>query len=295
MKISVIIPYKNNPDKLNLILKNLHENQTLPPDEIIVVDDGSIMPLKELKLRFNCVCVENNNPDGQHRAGQARNKGASQATGDILLFQDGDVLLGNHYIENVAAYFKGHAGIISGEYWDIDAQLQALPTDILFDYLSEKEKYYLERSTAGAQLITWLPEAMESRQFAILKTDFADFGGFNESFAGWGCEDTEFFYRIVNKFNRKIYLNRGLYSFHMEHPVDMVSMMDTMKVNAEYFISLYPEVKDKFRLMWDLFDVFGNNKGLRRTYDKVKEIREKTGDQSFGLLPSMRSKGLWRY
>lgn len=301
MKISLIIPFYKKLDVLERILKNINEHQTIKPDEIIIVDDDSGVDLSVLNEKYQFIVIKNNiSEDGQHRAGQARNKGYSQATGDVIIFQDNDVILGRHYIETVKQYFEQDSNrnnILIGNYLDIDSQLQSLNDSILFDYLNDNEAYLLNilDSTPSATLIQWIPEATESRQFAIRKECFKDVGCFNENFVGWGCEDTEFFYRAFKDKGKKIFCNRRLYAFHLEHPVDMVKLMDSMKINAEYFISIYPEVKIRMSHLFNGFDVFGRNKRLRATYNKVKEIREKTGNPNFGLLPCMRAKGLWVY
>lgn len=300
MKISVIIPFFNKLKNLDIVLHNLKNVQTSTPEEIIVVDDDSTEnTLDELKDKYGFINIKTNiSNDGQHRAGQARNRGYSQATGDILIFQDNDVILGKHYIEYVRKYYETQKeGIVTGAYLDIDEQVQGLETDLLFSYLEEHEKfiYGMLDKTPSSEIIKWLPEATESRQFAIPKQMFKEIGCFDEKFIGWGCEDTEFFYRAKKIKNIESFNYRRLYSFHMEHPVDMVVLMDSMKTNAEYFISLYPEIKNRFSFLWSAFDVFGNNKRLRQTYNKVKELREKTGNKDFGKLISMRAKGLWVY
>ena len=89
--ISIIVPTRNRPEKIVTCLQALSA-QTYPHDrfEVIVVDDGSDVPLApaitpfraSLPLRF----VE------QKRAGPAcaRNNGARHAAGRLLAFTDDD-------------------------------------------------------------------------------------------------------------------------------------------------------------------------------------------------------------
>jgi glycosyltransferase involved in cell wall biosynthesis len=99
--ISVIISTKNRqnflPQALNSCL-----NQTLQPDEIIVIDDGSTdssatqniveMFSKDLKIRL----FRNEVSEGQAKA---RNKGARLATSEVIAFLDDDNYLLSRHLE----------------------------------------------------------------------------------------------------------------------------------------------------------------------------------------------------
>jgi glycosyltransferase involved in cell wall biosynthesis len=86
-KFSVIIPNYNNAKTLERAINSVL-NQTYPPHEIIVVDDGSTDHSREIISKFgNSV-----RPVFQKNQGvsAARNNGVSVATGDWLAFLDAD-------------------------------------------------------------------------------------------------------------------------------------------------------------------------------------------------------------
>ncbi len=222
------------------------------------------------------------------------------ATGDILIFQDNDILLFPHYIELVEIIFYGFKDkrfILDGEFRDIDKWIQKLPKELLFKYIKDNENYLfklLDKKKA-IEFINIIPEVIESRQFAIDRKLFWEIGGFDENFDGWGCEDTEFFYRANKILSITLKRCKRLYSFHLEHPIDMIKLIDDMKRNAEYFIKKHPEAKKRFYRLFEAYNVFGTNKAIERTYNFVKEIREKTNIKDFGIVDGMRYIGYWRY
>jgi glycosyltransferase involved in cell wall biosynthesis len=91
MKISIIIPAYNEAQHIKACLKSL-ANQTLKPQQVIVIDDGStdktLRILSGLKIDNLKLKVLKQQHQG---AATARNYGASQATGQILVFVDADM------------------------------------------------------------------------------------------------------------------------------------------------------------------------------------------------------------
>lgn len=92
MKLSVIIPCKNEEETLPRLLSSLL-NQTVQPDEIIVVDshstDETVRIAKEFSNKLNLKIVTAK----QKGISPARNEGAAVANGDLFLFPDADVTL----------------------------------------------------------------------------------------------------------------------------------------------------------------------------------------------------------
>lgn len=97
---SIIIPVYNRPDELDDLLSSLCK-QTYVHFEVIVVEDGSTIPAKEIVRRYQerldlhyCV-ITNSGP------GMARNHGARQARGEYLLILDSDVVLPSTWLEHI--------------------------------------------------------------------------------------------------------------------------------------------------------------------------------------------------
>ncbi len=101
--ISVIIPTHN---RLDLLQEALHcvQTQSSPVKEIIVVNNGK-RPLDVNVLPKGIKVVEAVQNAG---ASQARNIGASYATGEYLAFLDDDDLWTQNYIKNAKLYITQH-------------------------------------------------------------------------------------------------------------------------------------------------------------------------------------------
>lgn len=90
-KISVVIPTHNRLDGVTSAVFSLTE-QTVLPDEIIVVDDGSSVVVTRAVFggipdSVRTVLLRNDTPRG---ANHARNRGVLSATGDYIAFLDDD-------------------------------------------------------------------------------------------------------------------------------------------------------------------------------------------------------------
>jgi glycosyltransferase involved in cell wall biosynthesis len=86
MRVSVVIPAYENAAGLEECLRALEGGGA---HEIIVVDDGSTDATSEVAERLGAKVIRLERNSG---AGAARNRGAQEATGDVLLFVDSDVV-----------------------------------------------------------------------------------------------------------------------------------------------------------------------------------------------------------
>lgn len=100
MRISVIVPVRDGAATLAPTLRSLL-NQTRPPDEVIVADDGSTDGSAAVALAFAPAVRVLSGPFGGGAA--ARKAGAEVADGDTLLFCDADDLVGPTALEALAA------------------------------------------------------------------------------------------------------------------------------------------------------------------------------------------------
>jgi GT2 family glycosyltransferase len=97
MKYSIIVPVFNRPDEIDELLESL-TRQTFNDFEVIIVEDGSQKPCKEVcdkytdKLNLKYFMKENSGP------GQSRNYGTERSEGEYLLILDSDVVLPENYL-----------------------------------------------------------------------------------------------------------------------------------------------------------------------------------------------------
>jgi len=101
MKISVIIPTYNEQKVIKNCLESLFE-QTLKDFEIIVVDDGSADKTKHVLRNFQFPISNFQLLEQKHMGpGQARNLGAKEAKGEILVFVDADMTFDKNFLRNL--------------------------------------------------------------------------------------------------------------------------------------------------------------------------------------------------
>ena len=100
MKYSIIVPVYNRPDEVDELLESL-SNQTQKDFEVIIVEDGSVKPCKDVCdkyagiLALHYYAKENSGP------GQSRNYGAERAQGDYVIILDSDVVLPTGYLQAI--------------------------------------------------------------------------------------------------------------------------------------------------------------------------------------------------
>lgn len=111
MDISVIIPIRDGNETLARCLSSL-KGSTLPPAEVIVVDDYSREDCSEIVKSFGFKWMRIDKP---REAENARNKGAESSTGQILVFTDCDMVIHPDALEKIHNHFcKDHYAAISG-------------------------------------------------------------------------------------------------------------------------------------------------------------------------------------
>ena len=100
MKYSIIVPVFNRPDEVDELLQSL-VCQTLKDFEVVIVEDGSQKPCKDVcdkyagRLDVKYFLKNNSGP------GQSRNYGAERAKGEYLIVLDSDVVLPEGYLKAV--------------------------------------------------------------------------------------------------------------------------------------------------------------------------------------------------
>jgi len=101
--VSVVIPARDCQETLDRLVASVRA-QRYPAElvEIVVVDDASQPPLV---VPDGAVAVRQED-DGTFGAGRARNAGAVEATGDVLLFLDADLLLGPESLGRMLRWYE---------------------------------------------------------------------------------------------------------------------------------------------------------------------------------------------
>ncbi|MBV1918294.1 MAG: glycosyltransferase [Sphingomonadaceae bacterium] len=111
MKCSVVIRSLNEADRLALTLTSLACQTVMA--EAVVVNDGSsdhtARVVEEFRERLPLTAITHTAPKGRSAASNA---GAAQATGDVLIFLDGDTLAHREFVERHLAAHAARPGLL---------------------------------------------------------------------------------------------------------------------------------------------------------------------------------------
>ncbi|NTW71670.1 MAG: glycosyltransferase family 2 protein, partial [Eubacteriaceae bacterium] len=113
IKLSIIIPARNEEKNLPLLLDDL-KNQTSKIHEIICVDDESDDDTAKMASFYNIKLISlKNKPEGWIGKSWACQKGADAADGDLFLFLDADVRLSSFGINKLLHAYEVNRCTIS--------------------------------------------------------------------------------------------------------------------------------------------------------------------------------------
>ena len=186
IKASVIIPAYNAAKTITNTLTALKE-QTRDDFEVIVVDDGSTDDTTKLVTQFS---EQNSLPVKlfrQENAGPAtaRNHGAGQANGDILIFLDSDCLPAENWIDEMIGPLGED---VAGCYcWNRVRNKES----IVARYVDHEMTRRHERMV-GKDI-----DAISTYSASFLKRVFTECGGFDTQYREASGEDFDLTYSIV--------------------------------------------------------------------------------------------------
>jgi GT2 family glycosyltransferase len=188
--ISVIIPAYNGARTLPVCLQAF-QCQTHPPDEIIVVDDGSIDDTAAVAAGFGVTVLS------QPNAGPAaaRNRGAQAAEGDILLFTDADCAPAPDWVERMVAPFADPS--VAGA----KGAYRTRQRGLIARFVQQEYQDRYDRMAGQAQI-----DFVDTYSAGYRRDIFLEAGGFDTVFLTASVEDQEFSFRLAEGGHRLVYV-----------------------------------------------------------------------------------------
>ncbi len=197
----MVIPVFNSAGYLRRCLESL-EKSARRPLEILVVDDGSTDGTVAVAEEFNVRVLRMEERGGPSKA---RNRGAAEARGDIVLFLDADVCVHADTVERIAHWFVDDPKLdaLFGSYDETPGS-----PDFLSQYRNLMHAFVHQQARSSATTF-W------SGCGAIRRELFLQHGGFDESGERPATEDIELGYRL-HLAGCKIILDRDIRVTHLK-------------------------------------------------------------------------------
>tara|TARA_R110000850_G_scaffold277086_1_gene422481 strand:+ start:230429 stop:231226 length:798 start_codon:yes stop_codon:yes gene_type:complete len=228
-KCTLVTSTYNWPEALELLLLSTMKQSVLP-DEVIVADDGSTEKTRQLIEHFKKIFPVPLHhvwqEDKEFRKAKIMNKAIAKARYDYIVEIDGDIILHPRFVEDHLRFAeKGH--YLFGSRVNIQENL--LPElfakkQTTFHFFSKGIK---KRSRTlrlpflmnFAKSTDTISLKLRGCNMSFWRNDFISINGFNESFEGWGNEDSEMIQRLHNSGIKGKRLKFAGIVYHIYHKV----------------------------------------------------------------------------
>jgi glycosyltransferase involved in cell wall biosynthesis len=230
LRLALAITTYERPDALAAVLDSV-ARQRVSPHEILVADDGSGVATREVIERFRggrAVPVHHvYQPHEGFRLTRLRNLAIAAATGDYLVFVDGDMLLHPEFVAD-------HARLARRGFFTQGVRVlaNAALTRLLLDHpaafptpfsrgVGILRRAYLLHSPAASRIERRIANAfiaLKGCNQGFWRDDLVLANGFNEDMVGWGPEDKELCARLEHAGVRRQTLLSGGIAVHLHHP-----------------------------------------------------------------------------
>lgn len=240
MKISVVIPNYNGEATLPKVLAAL-KSQSHRPDEVIVVDDGStdssLTVLKEFPEVRLVAQVNRGAP-------VARNRGVKEATGEVVIFLDNDIIPTPQFIAEHAKIqqdLNPKLVVVGKTAWD-----PALRITPFMHWLEEGAQFDYRRMSRGEVDF----QSFYTSNLSLKRQFIAD-NPFDEKFNLSGAtayEDTELGFRL-QKLGMRILYNQFALAYH--HEIKDFDLVSKRRFNegrlSRLLYAKHPEIAHYFK------------------------------------------------
>lgn len=189
MSISVIIPTHDRPSLLAEALNSV-ARQTLPPAEVLVVDDlddervRGVIDAMRKGAGHHVTHVRSTSSAG---ASASRNLGARRATGELVAFLDDDDLWDPRYLERAVAGMRATGADVVVTWLNLETDGVRRPGKAIREGLSAEAILGVNPGVTGSNLI-------------VRRQALADVGGWDESL--WVSNDKDLMIRLLDAGHR---------------------------------------------------------------------------------------------
>jgi glycosyltransferase involved in cell wall biosynthesis len=224
-RISLIISTYQNPAALDKVLKGI-EAQTQRPEEILIADDGSGAPTRELIERWQASLKLKHvwHEDKGFRKTIILNRAVVAATGEYIVLLDGDCLPHPEFI-------RDHAALAEKDFW-----VQGRRCFVREEYVAEFSVnrtpvalWCLRNRITGWGKAFRLPFPVIRRNkkhrgiigcnMGFWREDLVAVNGFDEDYAGWGIgEDSDLGARLYHLGRPRKFVYGWAVTYHLNHP-----------------------------------------------------------------------------
>lgn len=268
MQVSVVIPTYNRAKDLDVCLSSISA-QTILPKEIIIVDDSETDEIKNLieqrkeDFRKKNILLKYIRNKRERSSAIARNIGIENATGDIILFLDSDVILDKNYIKEILKVYKekpnalGVQGYITSTY--NPSELTNMIRKFLFIDHWEKNACRVLPSTCPVspnfvdRVISceWLSGCNQSYKKKILEKYKFDENLKRYSFK----EDMDLSYRIFKKYPNSLFMTpyaKLIHNVSQSGRLPKKELIYMKEIYSLYFFykNIEQTVKNKLIYLW---------------------------------------------
>lgn len=210
--LSVITLVKNREAHLTRLLQSVQSSGVMPHEVIIV--DMSSTPIDQAASDIPLLIVPL--PTSGLPLASARNRGAEAASGRQLLFMDVDCIPRRNLVASIQQSLTTYDHLVCAEIRYLGANARTLTDETALDDASVAHPHrhfpasgMRQESNAG---LFW------SLLFGIRRETFFRLGGFDESYEGYGAEDTDFGFRARDAGLPLMFIG-GTGAFHQYHGV----------------------------------------------------------------------------
>jgi glycosyltransferase involved in cell wall biosynthesis len=248
MKTALIVTTYNRPDALAMVLEG-YCRQSDHDFELVVADDGSKEDTADVVRQFaRCAPFRVTHvwhEDRGFRAAAIRNRAVASSDADYVVFTDGDCVPSRHFVrvhKQLAepGYFLGaHRVLLSAGLTNRVLCRQVLiHTWHVFDWVLSWLKREVNRVLPLMQLPDgpfrkWRPnrwEGIKTCNFSAWRADLIRVNGLDESYEGWGLEDSDLVIRLLHAGVKHKSARFAATVFHLWHSEqDRINLADNQK------------------------------------------------------------------